>query len=127
MPEGHKNVGSTFSRLTKRILEDQMGHNVFTYVDDIVVASKNKEYHLSDLAERFVNMRETRLRLNPKKVHIWSPPRHDTWLPHIAQRDRSKPQQNPGYHGHGPATINKTHPTTDRKTSYTEQIHLTIC
>jgi hypothetical protein len=42
MPEGLKNAGSTFSRLTKRILEDQMGHNVFTYVDDIVVASKSK-------------------------------------------------------------------------------------
>jgi hypothetical protein len=42
MPEGLKNVGSTFSRLTKKILEDQMGRNIFTYVDDIVVASKNK-------------------------------------------------------------------------------------
>jgi hypothetical protein len=41
MPEGLKNVGSTFSRLTKKVLEDQMGRNVFTYVDDIVVASKN--------------------------------------------------------------------------------------
>jgi hypothetical protein len=44
-PEGLKNVGSTFSRLAKRILEDEMGRNVFTYVDDIVVASKNKEDH----------------------------------------------------------------------------------
>jgi hypothetical protein len=33
MPEGLKNDGSTFSRLTKKILEDQMGRNVFTYVD----------------------------------------------------------------------------------------------
>jgi hypothetical protein len=38
MPEGIKNVGSTFSRLTMKVLEDQMGCNVFTYVDDIVVA-----------------------------------------------------------------------------------------
>ena len=44
-----------------------MGHNVFTYVDDIVVASKNKEDHLFDLAETFTNMCEARLRLNPKK------------------------------------------------------------
>jgi ribonuclease HI len=36
-------------------------------VDDIVVASKNKEDHLADLAETFANMREARLRLNPKK------------------------------------------------------------
>jgi hypothetical protein len=64
MPDGLKNVGSTFSRLTKKILEDQMGRNVFTYVDDIVVASKNKDDHLSDLAETLANMREVRLRLN---------------------------------------------------------------
>jgi hypothetical protein len=45
----------------KNILEDQMGCNVFTYVDDIVVASKNKDDHLSDLAETFANMCEARL------------------------------------------------------------------
>jgi hypothetical protein len=67
MPEGLKNVGSTFSRLTKRVLESQVGHNIFTYVDDIVVASKNKEHHLADLIETFANMRDARLRLNPEK------------------------------------------------------------
>jgi hypothetical protein len=36
-------------------------------VDDIVVASKNKEDHLADLAETFANMRYARLRLNPEK------------------------------------------------------------
>ena len=41
MPEGLKNVGSTFSRLTKTVLESQVDRNIFTYVDDIVIASKN--------------------------------------------------------------------------------------
>jgi hypothetical protein len=67
MPEGLKNAGSTFSRLTKTVLESQVGRNIFTYVDDIIVASKNKEDHLADLAETFANMRDARLRLNPKK------------------------------------------------------------
>jgi hypothetical protein len=67
MPEGLKNVGSTFSRLTKTVLESQVGRNIFTYVDDIVVASKSKEDHLADLAETFANMRTARLRLNPEK------------------------------------------------------------
>jgi hypothetical protein len=67
MPEGLKNAGSTFSCLTKTVLESQVGRNIFTYVDDIVVASKNKEDHLVDLAETFTNMREARLRLNPEK------------------------------------------------------------
>jgi hypothetical protein len=67
MPEGLNNAGSTFSRLTKTVLESQVGRNIFTYMDDIVVASKNKEDHLADLAETFVNMRDARLRLNPEK------------------------------------------------------------
>jgi hypothetical protein len=70
MPEGLKNAGSTFSRLTKNILMDEMGRNVFAYVDDIVVASKNKDDHLSYLAEIFANMHEARLRLNPKNVSL---------------------------------------------------------
>jgi hypothetical protein len=65
MSEGLRNA--TFSRLTKKFLEDQMGRNIFTYVDDIVVARKNKEDHLSDLAETFANMREARLQLNSEK------------------------------------------------------------
>jgi hypothetical protein len=67
MPEGLKNAGSTFCRLTKTVLESQVGQNIFTYVDDIVVASKNKEDHLADLTETFTNMRDARLRLNPEK------------------------------------------------------------
>jgi hypothetical protein len=67
MPEGLKNAGSTFSCLTKTVLESQVGHNIFTYVDDIIVASRNKEDHLANLAETFVNMQDARLRLNPEK------------------------------------------------------------
>jgi hypothetical protein len=67
MPDGLKNVGSTFSRLTKTVLESQVGQNIFTYVDDIVVANKNKADHLANLIETFANMRDARLRLNPEK------------------------------------------------------------
>jgi hypothetical protein len=67
MPEGLKNAGSTFSRLTKTVLESQVGRNIFTYVDDIIITSRNKEDHLVDLAETFANMWDARLRLNPEK------------------------------------------------------------
>jgi hypothetical protein len=67
MPKGLQNAGSTFSRLTKKVLENQVGHNIFTYINNIVVASKSKEDHLADLAETFANMRDARLQLNPKK------------------------------------------------------------
>lgn len=64
MPKGLKNASSTFSRLTKTILENQMEHNVFTYADIIVGASKNKEDHLDDLAETYENMHEAILCIN---------------------------------------------------------------
>jgi hypothetical protein len=43
MPEGLKNAGSTFCRMTKAMLKEQMERNVFTYIDNIVVASRKKE------------------------------------------------------------------------------------
>jgi hypothetical protein len=49
------------------VLKSQVGRNIFTYVDDIVVTSKNKEDHLADLAETFANMWDAQLRLNPVK------------------------------------------------------------
>jgi hypothetical protein len=67
MSESFKSAGSMFYRLMNTILEKQIGCNVFTYVDDIVIASKNKEDHLADLAETFASMHETRLQLNPCK------------------------------------------------------------
>jgi hypothetical protein len=61
MPEGLKNTGSTFFWLTKSIMKNHVGHNIFTYLDDIIVASKNKEYHLVDLTKTVTNIREPRL------------------------------------------------------------------
>jgi len=49
-----------------------MGCNIFTYVDDIVIASKNKDDHLSHLAETFANMREAQLWLNPENAFLVS-------------------------------------------------------
>jgi hypothetical protein len=67
MPEGLKNAGPTFCRMTKAIFKEQMERNVFTYVDDIVVASRKKETQLQDLAETFASMRRAQLKLNLDK------------------------------------------------------------
>jgi hypothetical protein len=58
-----------FCRMMKASLKDQVGRNVLSYVDDIVVASRKKDTYISDLAETFTNMRETRLKLNQKNVY----------------------------------------------------------
>jgi hypothetical protein len=67
MPEGLKNAGPTLCRMTKAILNEQMERNVFTYVDDIVVASRKKETQIQDMVETLANMRKAQLKLNPEK------------------------------------------------------------
>jgi hypothetical protein len=59
MPEGRRNAGSTFYRMMKAALKDEVGRNVLSYIDDIVVVSNKREDYISDLAETFTNMRET--------------------------------------------------------------------
>jgi ribonuclease HI len=53
--------------MTKAALKDQIGKNVLSYADDIVIASKKRVAYISDLAETFTNMREARLKLNQEK------------------------------------------------------------
>ena len=67
MPEGLKNAGSTFARMTKAVLGPQLQKNIIAYVDHIVVMSKNEEDHIADLKETFANLREAYLKLNPDK------------------------------------------------------------
>jgi hypothetical protein len=67
MSEGLHNAGSTFCRMMKAALKDQVGRNVLSYVDDIVVVSKKRENYLSDLAEIFANMRDANLKMNQEK------------------------------------------------------------
>jgi hypothetical protein len=66
MSKGMRNAGSTFCKMMKAALKDQVGRNVLSYVDDIVVASKKKESYISDLMETFANMCEANLKLNPE-------------------------------------------------------------
>jgi hypothetical protein len=67
MPEGLKNAGGSFSRMTTKVLHSQIGRNVLTYVDDIIVKSTKQENHVVDLQEKFANFRQAGLKLNPEK------------------------------------------------------------
>jgi hypothetical protein len=53
--------------MMKASLKDQVGRNVLSYVDDIVVASKKKAAYIFDLAETFANMRKARHKLSLEK------------------------------------------------------------
>jgi hypothetical protein len=67
MPEGLKNVVGSFSRMTAKVLHSQIGRNVLTYVDDIIVKGTKQENHVADLQETFANFRQAGLKLNPEK------------------------------------------------------------
>jgi hypothetical protein len=66
MPEGLKNAGGSFSRMTAKVLHSQIDKNVLTYVDDIIVKSTKQENHIADLQETFANFRRVGLKLNPE-------------------------------------------------------------
>jgi hypothetical protein len=57
----------SFSRMTTKVLHSQIGRNVLTYVDDIIVKSTKQENHIADLQETFANFRQVGLKLNPEK------------------------------------------------------------
>jgi hypothetical protein len=124
MPEGLKNAGSTFFRLTKTVLESQVGRNIFTYVDDIIVASKNKEDHLANLAETFANMRDARLRLNPEKCVF--DVRQGKILGYLVSHRRRQSDQDPGYHQHDASAVSQRRPTSDRQIGRPQQIHFQV-
>jgi hypothetical protein len=67
MPEGLKNAGGSFNRMTAKVVCSQIGRNVLTYVDDIIVKRTKQENHIADLQETFANVRKACLKLNPKK------------------------------------------------------------
>jgi hypothetical protein len=57
-----------FCRMTNAVLKDQVGRNIFSYVNDIMIASKKKASYITDLIETFANVREAKLKLNPNKM-----------------------------------------------------------
>jgi hypothetical protein len=67
MPDGLKNARGSFSRMIAKVLHSQIGRNVLTYVDDIIVKSTKQENHVADLHETFANFRQPGLKLNPEK------------------------------------------------------------
>jgi hypothetical protein len=67
MPKGLKNAAGSFIRMTNKVLSSQIGMNVLTYVDDIIVKSTKQEHHIVDLQETFANFRKAGLKLNLKK------------------------------------------------------------
>ena len=67
MPLDFKNAGSTYQRMVTQMFESQIRRNVETYINDMVVKSKQVVGHLADLGEVFLVLRKHKLRLNASK------------------------------------------------------------
>ena len=126
MPEGLKNVGQSFSRMTSKVLEPQLKRNILAYVDDIVVISAARQDHISNLAETFANLRKVNLSLNPEKCVFGGTQGKDLGMPGLNQRHRSKPRQNCSPLQHGGAAVNQECTKAHRKNCCSKQIYPTF-
>ena len=67
MSFGLKNVGATYQRMATTLLHDMMHNEVEVYVDDMIVKSKDRGSHTTNLRKFFERIKEYKLRLNPQK------------------------------------------------------------
>ncbi|KAM1064508.1 hypothetical protein TB1_027890 [Malus domestica] len=67
MPFGLKNVGATYQHAMQKIFNDMLHKNIECYVDDVVVKTKKRLYHLKDLRIVFERLGKYNLKMNPLK------------------------------------------------------------
>ena len=67
MPFGLKNAGATYQRAMTVVFDDMLHNTVECYVDDLVVKTKEREYHLNDLKRVFDRLRQHQVKMNPLK------------------------------------------------------------
>ncbi|KAM2115143.1 hypothetical protein ACFX1Q_023609 [Malus domestica] len=70
MPFSLKNAGATYQRAMQKIFNDMLHKNVECYVDDVVVKTKKRSYHLKDLQIVFERLRKYNLKMNPLKCEF---------------------------------------------------------
>jgi hypothetical protein len=91
MPEGLKNAGGSFSRMIAKVLHSQIGRNVLTYVDDIIVKSMKQENHIADLQE-ICQLQASWPEVKSRKVCFWGEEGQVPWLFGINKGNRSQPE-----------------------------------
>ena len=70
MPFDLKNARATYERAMQTIFEDMFHKTVECYVDDLVIKSKKRLYHLQDLCEIFRRLWKCQLKMNPLKCAL---------------------------------------------------------
>ena len=73
MSFGLKNAGATYQRTMQACLLEQIGRNIYMYIDDIVVTTRNEASLVDDLRETFANLNKYQIKLNPLKCTFGVP------------------------------------------------------
>ena len=103
-----------------------MGRNISAYVDDVVVRSKNKEDHIQDLRETFVNLRRHGLKLNLEKC-VFGVRRGKLLGCMIIERGiEANPEKIEAIRRMKPPTTRKGGAEVNRQVGFAEQIHLKV-
>ena len=70
MPFGLKNAPCTFQRYMNNLFKDMIGHSVYIYLDDVIIASKNSTDHFTALRAVLERLDRAGLRLNMGKCEF---------------------------------------------------------
>lgn len=69
---GLKNVGATYQKCTNNLLSGQLGRIAEVYIDGMVIKTPKRTTHIQDLEEVLKQVDSYNMRLNPRKVHLYS-------------------------------------------------------
>ena len=69
MPFGLKNAGATWQRFIDSVFRNWK--NVYAYIDDILIASKQENSHVEDVRKVLRRLNDAGLRINPDKCQFW--------------------------------------------------------
>ncbi len=70
MPFGLKSAPITFQRMINTLFADMLGKDVYAYLDDIIICSKNGDIHLPDLEAVLLKLKEAGLKANLTKCEF---------------------------------------------------------
>jgi len=70
LPMGLKNAAPFFQRKMERILDTELGHSAFVYLDDIIICSKTFNDHLEDIDTILNKLKDNNIRLKKSKCEF---------------------------------------------------------
>jgi Reverse transcriptase (RNA-dependent DNA polymerase) len=71
MPFKLTNTSATYQALINNILREYLNNFIVTYLDDILIYSKNKKEHTGYIIKILETLKRTRLKINREKLTFY--------------------------------------------------------